>query len=197
MLSVSAAVATPPPLELCSSVPMDLLCAQGRSRARHVSSWLARRSASPGTRTAISPAARPSARRPAKPVDSSGAGAAGRLAASKAPFAYPLGRGGERRSGGDDGARHGGDHEQRGDGHHAARGAARRGERLVRADPGGGHQHGPRREQPAADVEQRLGGLVALLGGGEGDQGGQHGAESYRTEGRPSYRDSVAATWPW
>src|SRR5829696_60572 len=120
MLSVSAAVATPPPLELCSSVPMDLLCAQGRSRARHVSSWLVRRPASPGTRTAISPAARPSARRLAKALDTSGAWAAGRLATSKAPFDYPLAAGGERRSGGEDGARHRGEHEQRADGHHAA-----------------------------------------------------------------------------
>ena len=55
----------------------------------------------------------------------------------------------------------------------------------------------PQHERAAADVEQRLGGLGALFGG-EGDQRGQHRrAESYRTVGRPSYRDSVAATWPW
>jgi hypothetical protein len=36
MLSVSAAVATPPPLLVCSSVPMNLLCAQPPGGARHV-----------------------------------------------------------------------------------------------------------------------------------------------------------------
>src|SRR3954453_20109299 len=110
---------------------MDLLCAQRPSRARHVSSWLERRSNSPGTRTAIRPATRPSARRPGNgsgapagggggggggrpkraangSADSSGVVAAGRLAASKAPIVYPLGRGGERGSGGDDGRGHGG-----------------------------------------------------------------------------------------
>jgi len=67
-----------------------------------VSSRLERRPASPWISTAISPAARPSESRLAKSAasaapangrdsaDSSGAAAAGRLAASKTPLVYPL-----------------------------------------------------------------------------------------------------------
>src|SRR5215212_8384780 len=121
MVSVSAAVATPPPSLRCSSVPMDLLCAQRPSRARQVSSWLASRPASPCTKIAIRPATMPSARRPAiGSADSSGVAAAGRLAASKAPAVYPLGGGAESCSGGDDGGGHRGHDEQHADRHHAA-----------------------------------------------------------------------------
>src|SRR3954471_19920251 len=121
MLSVSAAVATPPPLLRCSSVPMDLLCAQRPSRARHVSSWLARRPASPCTRTAIRPATIPSARRPATgSADSSEVVAAGTLAASKARSLYPPGGGLEPRSGGDDGGGYRDCDQQHADRHDAA-----------------------------------------------------------------------------
>src|SRR3954447_13957800 len=121
MVSVSAAVATPPSLLRCSSVPMDLLCAQRPSRARQVSSWLASRSASPGTRTAIRPATIPSAMRPAiASADSSGVAAAGTLAASKAPSLYPHAARGERALRGDDGGGHRARDQQHADPHHAA-----------------------------------------------------------------------------
>ena len=54
-----------------------------------------------------------------------------------------------------------------------------------RPDPHRRDGEGPHHEHAAADVEQRLRRLGALLGG-EGDQCGQHGAERYRTDGRPS-----------
>ena len=60
------------------------------------------------------------------------------------------------------------------------------GKRVVRPDPDRRDDDGPDREQAAEDVEQRLRGLLALLGRGEGDERVQHGRESYRTEGRPS-----------
>src|SRR3954452_4411373 len=190
MVSVSAAVATPPPSLRCSSVPMDLLCAQRPSRARHVSSWLARRPASACTRTAIRPATMPSARRPATgSVDSSGEVAAGTLAASKARSVYPRGGGLEPRSGGDDGGGHRGGDQQHADRHDAAGLLLGGGEGLL-PDREQRDEQGPRHEHAARDVERQLRGLL----GGERDQ---HGAERYRTVGRPSYRDSVAATWPW
>src|SRR4051794_3307472 len=179
-VSVSAAVATPPPLLRCSSVPMDLLCAHGPSRARHVSSWLERRPASPGTKTAIRPATMPSARRPASgSADSRELGAARRLAASKAPTTYPLRTSGEPGSGGDDGRGHRARDEEDADPHHAA-GLALGGREGLAPDGEHGDEQRPAHEQATRDVERDLRGLL----GGERDQ--RHGAGTYRTEGRPS-----------
>src|SRR4051794_8281431 len=179
-VSVSAAVATPPPLLRCSSVPMDLLCAHRPSRARHVSSWLERRPASPGMKTAIRPATMPRARRPTiGSVDSRELDAAGRLAASKAPAIYPLRAGGEPASGGDHGGGHRARDEQDADRHHAPGLALGGGEGLA-PDGEHGDEQRPAHEQAACDVERDLRGLL----GSERDQ--RHGAETYRTEGRPS-----------